>query len=157
MLLSFCSKVIKGYRKHYQEINNCPLPEQRLNEIKLFFDHHIGVCCVKYNLTKEKKEQWEPSYKTVMGSSTQRSYQVDAIALNCAHHSMAPNIYYRNFMELGLTHTFTSFWSGECIGRTDDKTWKAKGWSARGHQYKGHTRQPRWRNLECIFLQNLAQ
>ena len=60
---------------------------------------------------------------TTKGSSIQRPYQVGAIVLNSAHHhSMAPTIYYRNLMKLGLIHTFTSsFSSGECIG-TDDKT-----------------------------------
>ncbi len=59
---------------------------------------------------------------TNKGSSIQRPYQVGAIVLNSAHHhSMAPTIYYRNLMKLGLIHTFTSFSSGECIG-TDDKT-----------------------------------
>ncbi len=60
-----CSKVIKGYIKHYKEINSHPLPEQRLNEIKLLFDQRIERRCAKYNLTKEEEEQWEPSDKIV--------------------------------------------------------------------------------------------
>jgi hypothetical protein len=59
------SKVIKGYHKHYKEINSCPLPEQRLNKIKLIFDQHIDCRCAEYNLTKEEEEQWEPSDKIV--------------------------------------------------------------------------------------------
>ncbi len=60
-----CSEVIKGYSKHYKEINSHPLPEKRLNEIKLLFDQHIEHRCAKYNLTKEKVEQWDPSNKIV--------------------------------------------------------------------------------------------
>jgi hypothetical protein len=56
-----CSKVIKGYSKHYEENNSCSLPEQCLNEIKLLFDHRIECRCAKYNLTKEEEEQWELS------------------------------------------------------------------------------------------------
>jgi hypothetical protein len=59
------SKVIKGYSKHYKEINSCPLPEQRLNEIKLLFNQCIERRCIECNLTKEEEEQWEPSDKIV--------------------------------------------------------------------------------------------
>jgi hypothetical protein len=55
-----CSKLIKGYSKYYKEINSCPLPEQCLNEIKLYFNQRIEHRCAKYNLTKEEEEQWEP-------------------------------------------------------------------------------------------------
>jgi hypothetical protein len=41
----FCSKVIKGYSKHYEEINSHPLPEQSLNEIKLLFDQYRAQMC----------------------------------------------------------------------------------------------------------------
>jgi hypothetical protein len=61
-----CSKVIKGYSKHYKEINGLPLPELCLNEIKLLFDQRIERRCAKYNLTKDEEEQWEPSNKIVM-------------------------------------------------------------------------------------------
>jgi hypothetical protein len=50
------SKVIKGYSKHYKEINSLPLPEQCLNEIKLLFNQRIECRCAKYNLTKEDQE-----------------------------------------------------------------------------------------------------
>ncbi len=60
-----CSKVIKGYSKHYKEINSCPLPEQCLNGIKLLFDQRVECRCAKYNLTKEEEEQLEPSNKIV--------------------------------------------------------------------------------------------
>ncbi len=60
-----CSKMIKGYSKHYEEINSCPLPQQCLNEIKLLFDQCIERRCAEYNLTKEEEERWEPSYKIV--------------------------------------------------------------------------------------------
>jgi hypothetical protein len=52
-----CSKVIKGYSKHYEEINSCPLPEQCLNEIKLVFNQRIERRCAEYNLTKEEEEK----------------------------------------------------------------------------------------------------
>jgi hypothetical protein len=45
----FCSKVIKGYSKHYKEINGHPLPEQCLNEIKLLFNQRIERRCAEYN------------------------------------------------------------------------------------------------------------
>ncbi len=38
---NLCSKVIKGYSKHYKEINSCALPKQYLNKIKLLFDQRI--------------------------------------------------------------------------------------------------------------------
>ncbi len=57
--------MIKGYSKHYKEINSCPLPEQCLKEIKLQFDQRIECRCAEYNLTKEEAEQWEPSDKIV--------------------------------------------------------------------------------------------
>ncbi len=53
--------MIKGYSKHYEEINSRSLPEQHLNEIKLLFDQHIEHRCAEYNLTNEEEEQWEPS------------------------------------------------------------------------------------------------
>jgi hypothetical protein len=61
-----CSKVIKGYSKHYKEINSCPLPEQCLDEINLLFDQRKERRCAEYNLTKEEEEQWEPSNKFVI-------------------------------------------------------------------------------------------
>jgi hypothetical protein len=58
---NLCSKVIKGYRKHYEEINSHPLLKQCLDKIKLLFNQHIECRCAEYNLTKEEEEQWEPS------------------------------------------------------------------------------------------------
>ncbi len=52
----------KGYSKHYKEINSCPLPKHRLNEIKLLFNQRIERRCAEYNLTKEEEEQLKPSY-----------------------------------------------------------------------------------------------
>jgi hypothetical protein len=60
-----CSKVIKGYSKHYEELNSWPLPEQCLNKIKLLFDQCTECRCAKYNLTKKEEEQWEPNDKIV--------------------------------------------------------------------------------------------
>jgi hypothetical protein len=54
-------EVTKGYSKHYKEINSCPPPKHCLNKIKLLFNQHLEHRCAKYNLTKEKEEQWEPS------------------------------------------------------------------------------------------------
>ncbi len=53
--------MIKGYSKHYKEINSCPPPEHCLNKIKLLFDQRSECGCAKYNLTREEDEQWEPS------------------------------------------------------------------------------------------------
>jgi hypothetical protein len=53
--------VTRGYSKHYEEINSCPLPKHCLNKIKLLFDKRIKCRYAKLNLIKEEEEQWESS------------------------------------------------------------------------------------------------
>jgi hypothetical protein len=67
-----CSRVIKGYSKHHEEINSCPLPEQCLNEIKLLFDQRIERRCAENNSTKEEEEQWNQAIKLF----TTMNYQI---------------------------------------------------------------------------------
>jgi hypothetical protein len=46
-----CSKVIKGYSKHYKELNSHLLPKQHLKKIKLLFNQRIECRCAEYNST----------------------------------------------------------------------------------------------------------
>ncbi len=58
--LNLCLEVTKGYSKNYEKINCLP-SKHCLNKIKLLFDEYLERRCAKYNLTKEKEEQLEPS------------------------------------------------------------------------------------------------